>query len=383
MILANQYVIIKWNSRNKKTYESKGYIFTKMNDPFNVKMEDLEKGCKSKIKIECDYCKSIFERPYYVHLKITQQSIINKDCYPECKGKKAGEVNRILNIKDNNRNEIIQNKIKSTMMDKYGVENAMQSQEIKNKIKQTNLEKYGTESPLQSEIIREKIKNTCIIKYGVDNPAKSQEIKTKMKKTNLKKYGVEYILQSKEIKDKMCCTVLKKYGVINISQCKEIQSKIRHTLYENGKVPSSRQQIYIYKLLSNNLNCKLNYPLDYYSLDIALPDEKINIEYDGGGHKLCVKRGDITENEFNQIEIKRNKIIKSKGWKIIRIVSSNDLLPQDNDIINLINKAIKYLLNTNHTWVEINIDKLLYINIEQSINIELKNLHQITSNMIK
>ena len=171
-------------------------------------------------------------------------------------------------------------------------------------------------------------------------------------------------------------------GVTNISQSNEIQSKIRITLYKNGKVPVSKQQKYIYKLLNDNVNCKLNYPLDSYSLDIAFPKEKIYIEYDGGGHNYGVKCGYITKEEFNQLEIIRDKIIKSKGWKIIRIISSNDLLPQDNDIIDLISIAKKYLLNTNHTWVEINIDKLLYVNANQSINIKLENLHSITSDMI-
>ena len=59
-------------------------------------------------------------------------------------------------IKCKNLSPDIKAKTKSTMIDRYGVENAFQSDEIKNRIKQTNLEKYGYEVPSKSDEIKSK-----------------------------------------------------------------------------------------------------------------------------------------------------------------------------------------------------------------------------------
>jgi hypothetical protein len=56
LLTSNQYITIQWGKRNKDWYESKGYIFTKYNDEFNVKAEDLTKGSHAKVKVICDYC---------------------------------------------------------------------------------------------------------------------------------------------------------------------------------------------------------------------------------------------------------------------------------------------------------------------------------------
>ena len=100
------------------------------------------------------------------------------------------------------QNETCMNKMKATTLKKYGVENANQSQEIKEKIKKTNLEKYGFEYGLQSELVKDKTKQTNLKKYGVSNPLQREEIKEKSKNTCLKKYNVEYPCQCPEIYEK-------------------------------------------------------------------------------------------------------------------------------------------------------------------------------------
>jgi len=59
-MLLSEEVEIKWNSKNKQWYESKSYIFTKINDIFRVKIKDLSK-CSSaivEIKCDCEDCKN-------------------------------------------------------------------------------------------------------------------------------------------------------------------------------------------------------------------------------------------------------------------------------------------------------------------------------------
>ena len=57
MGLVTKAVKVKWNPRNKKYYEELGYVFTKMGDEFEVKVEDLTKGSHIKVDCLCDNCK--------------------------------------------------------------------------------------------------------------------------------------------------------------------------------------------------------------------------------------------------------------------------------------------------------------------------------------
>jgi len=100
------------------------------------------------------------------------------------------------------QNEMCMNKMKATILKRYGVEHANQSEEVKQKIKNTNLEKYGCEYGLQNEEVKEKRRMSNLEKYGYENPLQREEIKEKCKITCLKKYGVEYVSQNQEIYEK-------------------------------------------------------------------------------------------------------------------------------------------------------------------------------------
>ena len=268
----------------------------------------------------------------------------------------------------------IREMIIETNINKYGVENPFQNEEIKEKIRQVNMDKYGVEYPMQLPEIREKSQETTFKnlgvkyamqsyktqeknkqsiqdKYGYTNIFQIPEIKEKIKKINIKKYGAENPLNNKEIREKANKTIKDKYGVDNVSQNPEIQAKIRRSFYKNGTTPTSIQQRYICFLV----NGKLNFPIGRTNADILI-NNNIIIEYDGGGHNLSVKIGNITQDQFNRKEIKKYYFLKSKGYKIIRIVSAKDNLPKEEKrLIDAINIAIDYL-NQNHSWFEINID---------------------------
>jgi hypothetical protein len=61
-MLLTKAVKIKWNSKNKKYYENKRYIYTKMGDEFTVKIEDLSNGSKILVDVKCD-CEKC-KKPY-------------------------------------------------------------------------------------------------------------------------------------------------------------------------------------------------------------------------------------------------------------------------------------------------------------------------------
>ena len=116
-------------------------------------------------------------------------------------------------------------RIKNTMVEKYGVEYAAQSEEFLNKMKSTTMEKYGVEHANQSEVVKEKIKKTNLERYGCEYGLQNEDVKEKRIQTNLKKYGVENQLHRHEIKEKLKQTCLNKYGVEHPSQCPEIMEK--------------------------------------------------------------------------------------------------------------------------------------------------------------
>lgn len=149
-------------------------------------------------------------------------------------------------------------------------------------------------------------------------------------------------------------------------------------------MPISKIQKYIYNILceqeENKNNIGLNYLFGLYFLDIALINEKIDLEYDGSGHKLNIIHSHITENEFYKNEQKRNYYVLRKQWKIIRIISNTDYwfngkLFSKEQLLQIINFAKKYLLETIHSWIYINLDedKVITIEYEKTISDLLNN----------
>uniref|UniRef100_A0A6C0CE77 DUF7487 domain-containing protein n=1 Tax=viral metagenome TaxID=1070528 RepID=A0A6C0CE77_9ZZZZ len=128
-------------------------------------------------------------------------------------------------ICDNCTNMLKEIKKKTTCLDRYGVENPLQSQEVKDKKKQTCLDKYGVEHPLQSQEVKDKSKQTCLDKYGVEYSLQAQEVKDKSKEYFIKTYGVENASQVQENKDKKKKKAVEIYGVENISQSNIIKNK--------------------------------------------------------------------------------------------------------------------------------------------------------------
>ena len=168
----------------------------------------------------------------------------------------------------------------------------------------------------------------------------------------LNKYGFINAFQVPEFQEKMRKTLMEKYGVPYIMQNKEILERARLTLLKNGNIPCSTQQKYLYKLFGG----ELNYLLKNINLDIAYPEEKLYIEYDGSGHNLNVKCNNITQDEFNKKERNRRYALYRSGWKEIRIVSKKDNFPSDKVLLQMIQYAREYL-NTGHSYIRFDLDE--------------------------
>lgn len=331
MLIKNQLIKITWNSKNKKYYENKNYKYTKMGNTFDVNVNDLPENSTHFVTCSCDYCNIKFKRKLH---RISMSELNNKIACNKCKFIKIEETNMI----------------------KYGVKNVSQNNEIKEIKKNVLLKKYGVDHYSKTEEYKKKFKATCIKKYGVTSPLKNKNIYEKMKQTNLQRYGVEYSMQNKQVFEKMKQTNLQRYGVEYTWLNKAIKDKAvinaNKTMYQNSTAPCSKQQKYLYKLLGG----ELNYPIDKLRLDIAYPNEKVYIEYDGGGHGWwAYSHGN--GKEFECKERKRKFFLQSMGWKIIRIISKKDILLEDFKMVTLVQECKNYLLTTNHSWIEINIDE--------------------------
>lgn len=381
-MILDETVKVKTVSQMVKYYQELGYE-CKYNSIIDVLIKDLPLKSNTKVYVLCDYCKKTVNLvPYkYAH---QSDSIIHKYACKDCKGLKIKEsnlikygaenVNQLIDIKEKKKQTYTERygvdnytktqeyleKSKKTQLDKYGVDNYAKTDECKEKMRKTMLERYGVEYCSQSDLIKEKIKSTNLEKYGHVSYTGTDEYKKKFKETCLRKYGVDNFSRSNEIKEKTRRTNLKRYGVENPSSCEDIKEKRRLTFYVNQTAISSIQQRYINELYKG----ELNYNVKHYSIDVCLLDEMIAIEYDGSGHTMGVKRGNMSQEEFEHKEMKRFYTVKREGYKQIRIISSKDYLPSDEILLQILDQAKEYFNTTNHTWIEYNIDTSTMRNAE-------------------
>ncbi len=344
-MLVSEFVEVTLGSKNIKYYEDLGYEIPrtknkqgKMTTPRGttllVKIEDVPPKSSARLYLKCDYCGEPFNRRFADHTFIMSKDIKdNKDACENCRQSKQEEI----------------------FLDKYGVENPFMIEDVKDKIKVSNNDKYGCDNPMFSDDIKERLRNSCIEKYGVDNPSKSEEVKQKIVDTMQERFGVDNIME------------LEKYRL-----------KIADTLSKNNSVSTSKQQIYLHQLLGGNLNYAKDTPI----LDIAFPEEKIYLEYNGGGHDLCVKLGSMSENDFRNKELRRYHYLKDKGWKAIFIDSDNDLLPEDQVLIDIFNKGLKYLINDGF-WIKFKINKGKVVANKYSEDIDFGRLRKIKDKDLK
>ena len=140
------------------------------------------------------------------------------------------------------QSQTFRDKMKETVLERFGVENANQCEEVRDKARATNLEKYGCEYGLQNEAVKEKRRLSNLENYGFENPLQREEIKEKVRATNLEKYGVEYSSQCEEVKDKCKKNNLEKYGVEHFTQTDTMKEKTRATNLERYGVEYNLQR---------------------------------------------------------------------------------------------------------------------------------------------
>lgn len=171
-MLLDQFVDVKWNSKIKTHYVSRGYQFTKMGDVFRVNVKDLTKGSHATVRVMCDYCGSQYYIQYNVYVNRLSDTVC-KDCCGSCK----------------------KFKIVESLRTRYGVDNPMDAPGASERQQQTIKDRFGVDNVFASDVIKEKIARTNIEKYGAKNPNQSEIIIAKRKATNRKRFGADSHMQ--------------------------------------------------------------------------------------------------------------------------------------------------------------------------------------------
>ena len=192
---------------------------------------------KVEIRRNCELC----GKEFVVKLRKNGSYSNAKYCSEEC-AIKGGQVKQKETVMEKYgveyaaQSEVIKEKSRKTNLERYGVENTFAVEEFKEKSKKTNLKKFGTEYALGAKEIKEKIADTCMKKYGKPYVVLTEEQKAenvrkwhekdeqrvkKTKETNMKKYGAEFFMQSQAYKDKM----QEKFGADHISHSQYIAEK--------------------------------------------------------------------------------------------------------------------------------------------------------------
>lgn len=313
MLDENIEVEQRWNNYIKRWYEDKGYIFTKRNDCFNVKIKDLPTNSKTRINPCCDYCGKIYETSYAVYLQ--GHKIINKDCCPHCTGKKTSEVTWH----------------KRAM--KYMSEAQKRCEEL-GYVLITPVEEYTS--------VKMKIKidigNNNIQEVYLDNLLKGHDcLVNSYENRNYKRLSKEEInkvitacgdewLNSEEytncterqLKIKCKCGNVFQTSFVNFSRaginrcptCTKKISKgellIKHILHEYNIM-------YIYQYRFDDCKDKRTLPFDFY-----LPDYNSCIEFDGQYHFFPIISEEILKQTIKHDNIK-NKYCKDNNIPLLRI----------------------------------------------------------------
>jgi hypothetical protein len=258
---------MKWNPNNKKYFTNLGYVFTKMKDEFDVKINDLTKSSDVIIKVKCDYCGKEKETNYREYIR-------------NCKkyNKYACSIKCSFDKKD------------QTCLEIYGTTIPMLTEQVKAKYKKTCLEIYGFENPLQNKEIQEKSRITCKINNGVDYPMQSNEIMTKSRITCKINNGVDYPMQNSKIVEKSIQSTIDHYGEIWTNQ-----------------VPKYNPNSIIYlDMISEKIGLNIQHALNgkekkfqRYWIDGYIEQYNICLEWDETAHNRSKQRiKDIKKDNF-------------------------------------------------------------------------------------
>lgn len=212
---------------------------------------------------------------------------------------------------ESKKTKIYENKVKSTLLKKYGVDNISKSDEIKEKKKQTFIQNYGY------------INNFCnteIRNYALSKIDYVQVHKTMMN-TMMKTYGnhVTNPAQLDYVRKKISNTQKDRYSKMSVDELRKMTEKARLAINY-----TSSQEIRVQLILNNmNISYISNGFLYSYSWDFIFKN-KIILEIQGDfwhGNPKLYKKDDILLNGLTvdmvwKKDHRKKKKVENHGYKV-------------------------------------------------------------------
>jgi len=174
-----------------------------------------------------------------------------------------------------------------------------------------NSERMKTNNPMSNKNVSNQVKNKLIEKYKHE---------THPNKGRKRPDFSEWLKKNNPMKDELYASL--------------VLSRSRKTLVKQGNISKGERMLYhLMDALSNHFNFKYEkqHPVLSYIIDVAIPNKKIAIEYDG--HQRHYKTNEDTLKDIKLLDC---------GWRILRI-GRNHMFTSNvgNEIWNFINNREK------------------------------------------
>jgi hypothetical protein len=329
MILVNKIKIKTFNNRKLKYYSDLGYAIN--NEFFLVNIDDLNKGSREIVPVECDYC----QKNVYISYKEYIRNISIGGIYA-CS-------NKCGSIKAKNSNII-----------KYNVDYPMMLTEIQDKATKTNISKYGVKYLQQSDEIKEITKINNIKKWGVDHISKSEIVRLKTSKISHDLNYIKYI--SNSISLFKCDLGLEHYFEINNDNYyhrKKSKNSLCTICNPIGDSSSIKEKE-LYNFIKQIYNGKIMQSYrDGLEIDIYLPEMNLGFEFNG-----LYWHSELYKDKLYHLN--KTNYFKEKGINIVHIWETD--WSNKKDIVK--SKIIKLLkLNNNKVYDKLEIKEIKSNNI--------------------
>jgi len=293
-MILNKEILIKVPSCKLKYYLCKGYTDIKVGDNILLKIEDLTKGSGIYIDTKCDICGKIGKLQYYNYNKsITKYNEYYCIKCSKINTKKTNNIKYGCDYPLQNNNII--NISKTTLLNKYGVDNISKLESVKNDRKNN----------FKLNNFKEKSKITLLNKYGVDNISKLKSIKNKKYETTLKNWGVGNPSQSSVLfeKSQISGKKIKLYDKLNIYYRGTYEFDFLNFCYENNiKIEKGKKIKYIFE---NKIK--------YYHSDFYLP--KYNL--------ICEIKSDYYYNLYLSKNLTKKEYTINNNFNFLFIINKN------------------------------------------------------------
>jgi hypothetical protein len=258
-MIKQEYIEVIGHSRNKKYYTNLGYNI-EVKKPCLVKVTDLSKGSTSKVTTICENCSSECEN-------------IFKDYWNYTNGfKEPYYCNSCKKIKS-----------EKTSLENWGYKNPMQSNIVKNRLRESIMDRYGVSWYSKTPDWLDKFKKTNLEKWGEDNPSKSSEVIELIKSRN-----GEFIRSSEfrsKSKDKKQRNTYKKYASqlpVGYS-VKRYNSNVFDIEHDCGYNFSITKGLLYNRLKNNSIICTSCNPIDVkkssFEIEVGLFLKEIDISF--------------------------------------------------------------------------------------------------------